>query len=284
MSNNRLKSPTQEGSRIVRWILAIVLIISAFVSIFPFLYMLLLSFMETSTMKISVERIMTATWTTENYVTAFKNADFLLYLKNSTIITVYAVVVTCIVSATAAHAFAKKKFTGSRMLYMIYLATMMVPGQVTLIPTFLLLKWMGLLNTYTAMVLPTCGAFGVMLIYSFMKGVPDELLEAADIDGCSELGKFFKIVFPLIKTVLISLAIFTFINVWGSLVLPLIVATDGKLTTLTLAIANMKTARTATNYGFIMAGNVIAFLPPFILYLFLQKQFVEGIALSGTKT
>lgn len=284
MSNNRLKSPTQEGSRIVRWILAIVLIISAFVSIFPFLYMLLLSFMETSTMKISVERIMTATWTTENYVTAFKNADFLLYLKNSTIITVYAVVVTCIVSATAAYAFAKKKFTGSRMLYMIYLATMMVPGQVTLIPTFLLLKWMGLLNTYTAMVLPTCGAFGVMLIYSFMKGVPDELLEAADIDGCSELGKFFKIVFPLIKTVLISLAIFTFINVWGSLVLPLIVATDGKLTTLTLAIANMKTARTATNYGFIMAGNVIAFLPPFILYLFLQKQFVEGIALSGTKT
>ena len=146
-----------------------------------------------------------------------------------------------------------------------------------------LLKDMGMLNTYSAIALPTCGAFGVLLIYSFMKGVPDELLEAADLDDCSEFRKFFSIVLPLIKTVLISLAIFTFISVWGSLVLPLIVATEPKLTPLTLAIANMKSSHTATNYGFIMAGNTIAFLPPFILYLFLQKQFVEGIALSGTK-
>lgn len=273
----------RENNRTVRVILAFVLIVSAFISIFPFLYMALLSFMETSTMKLSWDRILNATYTLDNYKMAFKQGTFITYIKNSTIVTIYAVIVNCLVSAMAAYAFAKKRFAGSRVMYTVYLATMMVPGQVTLIPTFLLLKEMGLLNTYTAIALPTCGAFGVLLIYSFMQGIPDELLEAADLDGCGEVYKFTRIVLPLLKSVIISLAIFTFINVWGNLVLPLVVTTDGDMTTITLAIANMKTSHTATKYGYIMAGNVIAFLPPFILYLFLQKQFVEGIALSGTK-
>ena len=275
----------REGSTVVRVILAIVLIISAFISIFPFLYMLALSLMETSTMKLSWERLISAKYTLDNYKMAFKNGAFLTYIKNSTLITLYAVVVNCLVSAMAAYAFAKKKFFGNRTMYTLYLATMMVPGQVTLIPTFLILKEMGMLNTYSAVALPTCGAFGVLLIYSFMKqGVPDELLEAAELDGCSEVRKFTRIVLPLLKSVIISLAIFTFINVWGNLVLPLVVYTDSDMTTITQAVASMKTSHTATKYGYIMAGNVIAFLPPFILYLFLQKQFVEGIALSGTKT
>ena len=275
----------REGSTVVRVILAIVLIISAFISIFPFMYMLALSLMETSTMKISWERLATAKYTLDNFKMAFKQGAFLNYIKNSTIVTLYAVVVNCLVSAMAAYAFSKKKFFGSRIMYTLYLATMMVPGQVTLIPTFLLLKEMGMLNTYSAVALPTCGAFGVLLIYSFMKqGVPDELLEAAELDGCSEIRKFTRIVLPLLKSVIISLAIFTFINVWGNLVLPLVVYTESDMTTITLAVANMKTSHTATKYGYIMACNVIAFLPPFILYLFLQKQFVEGIALSGTKT
>ena len=284
MANEQKRLRRREGSSVVRIVLAAVLIVSAFISMFPFLYMAALSFMETSTMKLSWDRLMTATYTLDNYKMAFKQGTFLNYIKNSTIITLYAVVVNCLVSAMAAYAFAKKRFAGSRLMYTIYLATMMVPGQVTLIPTFLLLKEMGMLNTYSAVALPTCGAFGVLLIYSFMKqGIPDELLEAADLDGCSELRKFTRIVLPLLKSVIISLAIFTFINVWGNLVLPLVVTTDSDMTTITLAVANMKTSHTATKYGYIMAGNVIAFLPPFILYLFLQKQFVEGIALSGTK-
>ena len=284
MAKQTKRKLSRENNRVVRVILAVVLSVSAFISIFPFLYMALLSFMETSTMKLSWDRIINATYTLDNYAMAFKQGTFITYIKNSTIVTIYAVIVNCLVSAMAAYAFAKKKFTGSRVMYTAYLATMMVPGQVTLIPTFLILKQMGMLNTYSAIALPTCGAFGVLLIYSFMKqGIPDELLEAADLDGCSEIYKFTRVVLPLLKSVIISLAIFTFINVWGNLVLPLVVTTDGDMTTITLAIANMKTSHTATKYGYIMAGNVIAFLPPFILYLFLQKQFVEGIALSGTK-
>lgn len=272
-----------DGNRVVRTVLIIILLFCVLISIYPFIYMLFLSFMETTSMKLSVERILSAHYTLDNYRSIFRENDFLLYLKNSAIVTVYAVVVTCLISAMAAYAFAKKRFPGRKWMFVVYLATMMIPGQVTLIPCFLILKTLGMLNTYSAMVLPTCGAFGTLLVHQFLQTLPDDLLEAADIDGCSEIHKFICVVLPLIKPVLVSLAIFTFISVWGSLLLPLIVSTKAEMTTLTVAIASMKTAMTQTNYGFMMAASVISFLPPFILYCFLQKQFVEGIALSGTK-
>ena len=112
---------------------------------------------------------------------------------------------------------------------------------------------------------------------------PDELLEAADIDGCGELRKFFSIVFPLVKSAVVSLAIFIFISSWGSLLWSLLTTTKMELSTVTMAIARMSGGEKATNFGYVMAGNTLGFLPPFILYCFLQKQFVEGIALSGTK-
>lgn len=272
-----------DGNRVVRTVLIIILLFCVLISIYPFIYMLFLSFMETTSMKLSVERILSAHYTLDNYRSIFRENDFLLYLKNSAIVTVYAVVVTCLISAMAAYAFAKKRFPGRKWMFVVYLATMMIPGQVTLIPCFLILKTLGMLNTYSAMVLPACGAFGTLLVHQFLQTLPDDLLEAADIDGCSEIHKFICVVLPLIKPVLVSLAIFTFISVWGSLLLPLIVSTKAEMTTLTVAIASMKTAMTQTNYGFMMAASVISFLPPFILYCFLQKQFVEGIALSGTK-
>lgn len=272
-----------DGNRVVRTVLVIILLLCVLISVYPFIYMLFLSFMETTSMKLSVERILSAHYTLDNYRSIFRENDFLLYLKNSAIVTVYAVVVTCLISAMAAYAFAKKRFPGRKWMFVVYLATMMIPGQVTLIPCFLILKTLGMLNTYSAMVLPTCGAFGTLLVHQFLQTLPDDLLEAADIDGCSEIHKFICVVLPLIKPVLVSLAIFTFISVWGSLLLPLIVSTKAEMTTLTVAIASMKTAMTQTNYGFMMAASVISFLPPFVLYCFLQKQFVEGIALSGTK-
>lgn len=277
------KNKIRNDSRTVRLILTVVLLLSVVISVYPFIYMMFLSFMETTSMKLDLNRILTAHYTLDNYKAIFRENNFLVYIKNSTIMTVYAVVVTCTVSALSAYAFAKKKFPGKRWMYNLYLATMMIPGQVTLIPCFLILRTLGMLNTYSAMALPTVGAFGTLLIHSFLVKLPDDLLEAADIDGCGELRKFFKIVVPLIKPTLISLAIFTFISVWGSLTLPLIVTTKSEMTTLTVAISNMKTSHTQTNYGFMMAGSVVSFLPPFVLYLFLQKQFVEGIALSGTK-
>lgn len=273
----------RDGSRTVRIILIAALCVSILISIYPFIYMALLSLMPTTSMRLDLDRVLHASYTLENYRRLFKEANFLVYFKNSAIVTAYAVVVSCFTASVAAYAFAKKRFPGRRWIFTVYLATMMIPTQVTLIPCFLILKELGMLNTYSAVALPSCNAFGVLLIHQFMGSVPDELLEAADIDGCGELRKFTHIVLPLIKPVIVSLAIFTLISVWGSLVLPLIVNTKSEMTVLTIAIASMKTYFTQTNYGFMMAGSTISFLPPFILYLLLQKQFVEGIALSGTK-
>ena len=265
-------------------VLRLLLIILIVVSMFPFVYMLILSLMNTTTMSLNMEKIRTADWTFQNYVNLFKGegGGMLRFIINSVVVTVYAVVVTCLVSAMAAYVFAKKKFLGRDKLYYVYVMTMMIPAQALLIPTFLLVREMGLINTYTSLALPTFNAFGVMLVRSFMKNLPDDLLEAADIDGCGEIRKFVTIVLPLIKPVMVSLAIFTFISVWGSLLWPLVVA-SGDMTTITQAVANMKGALSKPNYGYIMSATTVAFLPPFILYVFLQKQFVEGIALSGIK-
>ena len=272
------------GNPAIRRIYRIILLIVVVFSVSAFIYMLLLSFMRTTSMKLSMERILTAEYTLDNYRTLFGSANFLLYFKNSVIMTAYAVAVTCLVSAMSAYAFAKKRFAGKEGVFLLYLATMMIPTQVTLIPVFLILNKLNMLNTYSAMALPTCGAFGTLLVHQFMKNVPNELLEAADVDGCNEAYKFIKIVLPLIKPVMISLAIFTFLSVWGSLVLPLIVTTRNEMMTLQIAIANIKNNQFYyTDYGLMMAASTVSFTPPFILYLFLQKQFVEGIAVSGTK-
>lgn len=158
----------------------------------------------------------------------------------------------------------------------------MVPGQVTLIPVFLIIKQLGLMNTHLALMLPILNAFGVFLMRQFMMNVPDDLLEAARIDGCSENRLFLRIVIPLIKPVIISLTVFTFITSWNDFLWPLVTCTNQNMQTLTLAISALK-GNYSTNYGLVMAGSVLAFLPPFVLYIFLQKQFVEGIALSGVK-
>ena len=194
----------------------------------------------------------------------------------------YACFIVCLTSSMAAYAFAKKRFFGRDKIFYLFLMTMIIPTESLLIPTFLIVKEMGLLNTFTGLTLPLYSAFGVILIRSFMKGLPDDLLEAADIDGCGEVRKFVTVVLPLIKPALISLTIFTFISAWGSLLWPLVTA-SGDMTTVTTAVANMKSNNHKTNYGAMMAASTIAFMPPFVLYLFLQKQFVEGIALSGIK-
>ena len=276
-NGNLLKNALSDG--ITRLFLIIIVVLS----VFPFLYMFLLSLMSTTSMKLTLGKILSADLSFQNYIWLFSGSSaFHRYLLNSAIVTIYACVVTCFVSAMASYAFAKKQFFGRNKIYTVYLMTMMIPSQALLIPTFLIVKSLGFLNTYTAMALPTVNAFGVIMMRSFMKNLPDDLLEAADIDGCSEIRKFVQIVLPLVKPAMISLAIFTFISVWGSLLWPLVVS-SGDMATVTQAIANMKNALETTDYGFMMAATTIAFLPPFVLYLFLQKQFVEGIALSGIK-
>lgn len=257
----------------------ILIILLVITTILPFIYMVAVSFtrMEILTLDFAHQD-----YSFSNYRSVFHNLDFFNNFKNSVIVTVTTCILNCIMSAMAAYVFAKKKFRGSDKLLAIYIATLMIPGQVTLIPMFIIVRTLGLMNTYTAMVIPLLNAFGVFLIKQFMDTFPDDLLEAARIDGCGENRIFVTIVVPLMQSVLISLIIFTFISSWNNFLWPLVVASKPNVLTLTVALSTLKSLY-STNYGLVMAGSTLAFLPPFILYVVLQKQFVEGIALSGIK-
>lgn len=260
-------------------ILLIALTLIALGAIFPFLYMALISLTQKTILNFKFD---VAEFSLINYSRVFKNFNLLVNFRNSVIVTVSACTLNCLISSMAAYAFAKKKFPYKDKLFFAYLATLMIPGQVTLIPVFVIIKSMGLMNTYPALILPIINAFGVFLIKQFMENVPNELLEAARIDGCGENRIFFTIVIPLVKAVLVSLTIFTFITAWNDFLWPLVIASKPNMKTLTLAIAALK-GNYSTNYGLVMSGATLTFLPPFLLYMFLQRQFIEGIALNGIK-
>jgi len=259
------------------------MILTVIICVFPFIYMLIISFMNTNSMKLTWDAILHADWTAEHYKSLFTgNGKWLHYLLNSTIITLYACVVTLVLSAMAAYAFEKLRFAGRDMIYKSYVMTMMVSFYAIMIAVYMIVRKLGLLNTYTGMVLPTFSAYGVIMLRAFVKGIPNELLEAASIDGCSEARRFVSIVLPLMKPALISLAIHTFFSTWGNFLWPMIVNTGDKITAVQ-ALASYNNTIDVVNYGKAMAACTVVFLPPFILYLVLQKQFVEGIAVSGIK-
>ncbi|GGD88575.1 carbohydrate ABC transporter permease [Paenibacillus nasutitermitis] len=250
------------------------------VSVAPFIYMLLTSFRHTYVLDFSFDF---KEMDFQNYITIFRNYSFLDYFWNSLFVVTAACVFNTIISSLAGYAFAKKSFPGKEAIFWVYIATMIVPAQVTLIPTFMIMRELHLLNNLIALFLPVINAFGVFLCRQFMKdGIPDELIEAAKIDGCKELKIFTTIVIPLAKPVLVSLAVFTFITTWNDFIWPLIIITDSAKQTLTLALSTLQGSY-ATNYGLVTAGATLTFLPPFIFYMFMQKQFVEGIAFSGIK-
>ena len=263
--------------------LRIFMLVLVILSVFPFIYMFIISIMDTMSMRLTWDVLKNTTYTLENYKKLFFNGGhFGRYILNSTIITLYIVVVAVVVSSMAAYVFAKKRFVGSAFVYRLYVATMMIPSQAILIPLFIIIKDLGLLNTYTGIALPLYYAYGVVMLRSFVKNIPTELFEAADLDGCGEFRKFMAVVIPLMKPALISLAIYFFFNVWGNLIWPMLVASNDKMT-ITQAVASMQSGIALTHYGSMMAATTVAFLPPFILYLLMQKQFVEGIAVSGLK-
>ena len=268
------------------WLLAVLfLLLLVVVAVFPFVYMAIVSLMENvMSMKLSANTLKKAVWSLNNYKKVLLTSNFARYLLNSVIVSGMSCLLSCLFSTMTAYAFSKKQFAGRDRLRGIFLATMMVPGECMIIPMYLIARKLGLVNTLAAMIIPLISsAFGTTMMYSFMKNVPDELLEAADIDGCGELRTFFPFVFPLVKSAVVSLAIFIFISSWGSLLWPLLTTTKMELSTVTMAIARMSGGEKATNFGYVMAGNTLGFLPPFILYRFLQKPFVAAIGLIGTK-
>ncbi|HIY22822.1 MAG TPA: carbohydrate ABC transporter permease [Candidatus Brachybacterium merdigallinarum] len=255
------------------------LIALCLLAVLPFVFMLITSLQETSRMTVLLNP---ADFTLGNYARLFLENQFARAITTSVVVVVIACLANMLVASLAAFAFEKKKFPGSEALFWLYIATMMVPGQVTLIPLYGIMRDLGLLNSYVALALPVINAFGVFLIRQFMKGIPDDLLDAARIDGASDLRIFFTVVLPLIKPILVALTVFTFLTTWNDFLWPLVSITDDQMQTVTLAAANLQ-GRFATDYGLVMAGATITFIIPLVLYMILQRQFVEGIVSSGVK-
>ena len=221
--------------------------------------MILMSFTQADTLYIRMEDIR---FNLQNYGIVLFKRSYDKVLLNSIIVVVLSCLWNGLVSTMAAYGFEKKPVPRKELLFKIFLVTLMIPGQVTLIPLFLIMRQIGWLNTYAALFIPMAGAFGIFMIRSFMSSVPDVLLEAAQIDGCSEFYMFWRIAVPLVR--------------------PLVSTTKREMYTLIVALS-LLTTQHDTNYGLMMAGATISFLFPFCLYIFLQRQFVEGIALGGVK-
>ncbi len=221
--------------------------------------------------------------TFDGYGRLFATSDVLLWLGNTVLVSSVAIVSNLVLCSLAGYGFARLKFRGRNFGFMAIVATIMIPTQVLMIPTYLLFSKIGLVNTIGAAIVPWLAtSFGIFLMRQFFLSIPAELEEAALIDGCTRLQVFVRIVLPLAKPALATLAIFTLLGAWNDLIWPLIAINDPGAFTLQLGIANFQGAR-RTDWALLMAGNVIATLPLIVFFTIAQKQFVATMTVSGLK-
>lgn len=269
-------------------IITVIVMIAALLCIFPFYWMILNSIKNPDLINQGSADIFTADLTWDSYKAVFAYGDGLLWRAylNSFLIAAISTVGTLFTSSLAAFAFAKIRFKGSKPIYGLFIATLMIPGQVTMLPLFMMFAKIGWTNSFLPLIVPgvMINTYGVFMLRSFIVSIPNGLLEAAEIDGCGWFGKYFKIVLRLIKPALVTLGLFTFIGSWNNYMGHLIYLSDERLTTIPLFIAGLKeTHMTGANWGRIMAASTLSIVPIAIVYLACQKYFVQGIATTGMK-
>jgi multiple sugar transport system permease protein len=219
----------------------------------------------------------------ENYARVFTLVPFGRYFLNTAFVSAARVAGVVVTSAMAGYAFARLRFWGRDVLFFIYLGTMMIPGQVTMIPNFIIMRYLHWIDTYYALIIPQIfSAFGTFLMRQYFLSLPRDLEEAAVIDGCNPWGVFRRIALPLALPALATLSIFTLLSSWNDFMWPLIMTNSPKLRVLSVGLSSFQETY-VTNWPLLMAGAVLALLPVLIAYLFAQRYFVEGIAMSGIK-
>lgn len=219
----------------------------------------------------------------QNYVDIWTKIPMLTFVLNTSKLTVIVTILQLFTSSFAAYAFSKLRFKGRKIVFLAYIATIAVPWQAYMVPQFMMMRQFGLNNTHLAIIcLQAFSAFGVFLVKQFYDSVPDELCEAARIDGLSEYGIWARIMLPLSKPALSTLVIFTFVNTWNDFLGPMIYLTKTELKTLQIGL-RMFISQYSSEYGLIMAASVIALIPVIVVFLSLQKYFVQGVASSGLK-
>lgn len=267
-----------------RLLTSVVLVVGLLVWVLPFAWMLLGS---VKTQREILQR--PPTWwpqqfTWENFAAWFGQLNFGQFFGNSFLVAVLTVAGNLVFCSMVGYALAKMDFPGKKALFIVVMVTLMVPGVVTFVPLFVMVSSLGLVDSYAALILPfVTTPLGVFLMRQFMLGIPDPLLEAARIDGAGELRIFARIVMPLCGPPLATLGILTFLASWNNFLWPLVAAQTEAKYTLPVALSLYSTGQNATDYGLLLAGSVLVIAPIILLFVFLQRYFIQGIASTGLK-
>ena len=265
------------------WTLNVFSILLAIIFIGPIFWALAVSFQKEGKQIKSVLDWFTPPYTLENYPAIIFNSEVPTWLINSLIIAVVVTILTVIFSAMAAYAIAKLPFKGSKAFFMYFLLGLMVPGEATIVPLFITVNGMHLIDTYAGMILPSiAGSMNMIIMVTFFKGLPNELLEAVKIDGGGELTTFFKIILPLSKTIIATVCIFSFVGSWNNYLWPLLCAMSNELFTLPVGIPTFAGTYTV-DFVRPMTASMVASLPMIIIYIIFEKQIVAGITSGAVK-
>jgi multiple sugar transport system permease protein len=256
---------------------------SAAVALFPLLWMLSVSFMQPGETGALPPPLLPAHATLDNYRELFLRAGMGHYLLNSLLISSAITALSLTFNLMAGYAFAKLRFAGRRQIFQALIGALVIPAQVAMLPLFLLLKYLGLVNSYAGVIMPAMATvFGIYLVRQYARGIPDELIEAARIDGAGEWRIFAQIVLPLLRPVMATLAVFTFLAAWNDFMWPLIALTGQEHYTLPIGLASLAREH-AQDSELMMAGSVITVLPVLLLFLALQRYYLQGLLLGSVK-
>ena len=279
---SKTKSSLDGQSRGYKIFVVIVLALLAVLFIFPLYWILTGSLKDAITINARTPQWFPLEPTLDNYVRLFKQPA-IQWLLNTIIIAVAAMALTCITAALAGYALAKKRFWGQTVLFSLLVCAMALPKQVIVIPLLQEMSALGLNNNLLAVILPTVGwPFGIFLMKQFSETIPTEMLEAARIDGASEVRTFVSIVFPMVKPGVGALAIFTFVNTWNDYFLQLIMLQRREVLTISTGIARLQ-GEVSSDFGLIMAGAALAAIPIVAVFLMFQKYFTQGITMGAVK-
>lgn len=281
---HRVKLGLQAQTAVVHAISYLILITIGVTMLIPFLWMLSTSLKNLATAQVYPPRWIPDPPLWSNYHDVMTKVPFGLFIYNSFKITVLGVIGQVLTCSTAAYALARLHFWGRNALFLILLATLMIPYQVVMIPQFLIFKSLGWVNTHLALIVPFWlgGAFGTFLLRQFFLSLPDELADAARVDGCNPFQTYWRIYMPLTKPALATLAVFTFMGRWNDLLGPLIYLNRPEMMTVTAGLSYFQ-GQYYADMPLLMAGSVISLIPTLVLFALTQRYFVQGVVLSGLK-
>jgi multiple sugar transport system permease protein len=259
------------------------LVLGAIVTLTPLLWMVSASFMPTGQASSFPPPLLPTHPTLEHYVDLFTRLNLARDFGNSLLVTISVTLFSLIVNSMAGYAFAKLRFAGREAVFRVLVSAMVIPAQVGMMPLFLMVKGMGLVNTPWGVMIPgLAGVFGIFMIRQFAQSIPDDLLDAARIDGASEWRIYWNIVMPVLKPILVTMATFSFLSSWNDFMWPLIVLSDDTKYTLPVALANL-VGEHVQDTELMMAGSVLTVLPVLAVFLVMQRSYIQGVLMGSVK-